>query len=379
MKKTLLASTVTAGLMVLSFASPAAADPTDLYPAALNGSGSDTTEIVMKALDARIPALGSWDVTGGNWDTNGTAAGCEFTGRNAGSGAGRTSLANSVSNGDGCFQFARSSARSTTANTANQTAIGYTATTPGVAVPLLPITLAVDGLTYVFRKGSGTPRDLTIGQLRGIYNCAFTSEVDTLFLGGQTVPNRPLLPTDLSGTRADWMSLMGLTAGADVASDPGGTLPACIDDGPGDTGIGVGGAPGEFSEHNGNVLTNARMIIPHSIAQYVAQGRSSVGDFRGLAELGYINGQVPLQMYDNPASTLNKDTASGSVVNDGAFFREVYNIVPAANVNDAGITAVFGTRSGGTAATGSDVPNVNSGEICNLDSVLISTGFLPVC
>lgn len=373
MKKTLVASTFTAGLMVLSFASPAAADPTDVYPAALNGAGSDTTEIVMRTLDSQIGALGSWDISGGAWDTNGTPTGCEFTGRIAGSTDGRRALANSVSNNDGCFQFARSSSRAISQAPANLSALPYNGT--GTAVPMLPITLAVDGLTYVFRTGSGTPRDLTLGQLRAIYSCTFSGSVDGRSMSSAAIPNKPLLPTDASGSRADWLSLMGLPSNGEVVSD-GGTLPACLEDGPGDTGQ----AGGEFSEHNGNVLTNGRQIIPHSIAQYIAQGRSATGDLRGNALLGYINGNVPLAMYDNPAGVLTTTTASGSAIEDGAYFREVYNIVPADKVNDPAITNVFGVRSGGTdtAATG-DRPNNNSGIICNSDAVLIDSGFLPVC
>ncbi len=373
MKKTLVASTLAAGMLVLSLASPAAADPTDVYPAAVNGSGSDTTEVVMRALDAQIGALGSYDITGGPWDTNGSGPGCAFTGRIAGSGDGRKALANSVSNNDGCFQFARSSSRSTSQAPAALPTLPYNGTGT-TAVPLLPITLGIDGLTYVFRTGSNTPRDLTLGQLRAIYNCQFTGSVDGRALSSPGIPNRPLLPTDASGSRADWLALLGLPTTADVASD-GGTLPPCIEDGPGDNGQ----AGGEFSEHNGNVLTNGRQIILHSIAQYIAQGKSATGDFRGNALLGYINGNVPLQMFDNPGGTLSPTTPSGSTIVDGAYFRPVYNIVPLARVNDAAITSVFGVRGGGSDPNGSDVPNANTGEICNRDATVISNGFLPVC
>ena len=376
MKKTFAATLAAAGLMALSFASPASADPTDVYPAPLNGAGSDTTEIVMKALDAAIPALGSWDVAGPvPWDTNGTAAGCSIGGRILGSTGGRQALANSVSNNDGCFQFARSSSRSTGQVPAT---VGLDYAGTGVAsVPMLPITLGLDGLTYVYRAGSGTPRDLTLGQLRAIYSCTFTGVVDGRLMSGNTIPNQPLLPTNLSGSRADWLALMGLPAGADVASD-GGTLPPCIEDGPGNTGV----AGGEFAEHNGNVLTNGRQIILHSIPQYIAQGRASAGDTRALAVLGYIGGNVPLQMYDNPAGTLNASTVTGSPVVDGALFRSVYNVVPASQVNDPAITGVFGVRSGGTVAGSAgpgDVPTPDSGAICNNDAILISSGFVPVC
>ncbi len=375
MKKTLLATGLAAGMLLTGFAGAgtAWADPTDVYPAALNGAGSDTTEIVMRALDATNGDLGSWDISGGAWDTNGAGAGCSFTGRVAGSGEGRTALANSVSNGDGCFQFARSSSRATSQAPANLAALPYTGTGT-VAVSMLPITLGVDGLTYVFRTGSSTPRDLTLGQLRAIYSCTFTGSVDGRFMGGSTIPNQPLLPTDASGSRADWMALMGLTKGADVASD-GGTLPACIEDGPGDTGV----PGGEFSEHNGAVLTNSRQIILHSTGQYIAQGRSATGDFRGNALLGYINGNTPLQAYDNPAGALTTATVSGSTIADGAFFRNVYNIVPASQVSDPTVVSVFGVRGGGTDANGSDTPNANSGAICQQDALVISNGFIPVC
>ena len=377
MKKTLAASLLTTGLLVSPFAGPAFADPTDVYPAALNGSGSDTTEVVMRSLDAAIGDLGSWDISGGAYDTNGAAAGCNFTVRAAGSSDGRRALANSVNNGDGCFQFARSSSRSTGQATATSATVPNVPTTNGVTVPMLPIALGVDGLTYVFRALSGTPRDLTLGQLRAIYTCTFTGTVDGRNMAAGSIPNQPLLPTDASGSRADWLSLMGLSTTADVASD-GGTLASCIDDGPGDTGQ----AGGEFSEHNGNVLTNGRQIILHSTAQWIAQGRAAAQDFRGLAQLGYINGNTPLQAYDNPAGTLAPSTVSGSTIVDGAYFRTVYNVVPDTQWNNATVQAVFGVRTGGAtpgSAGPGDNPTVDSGAICTNDSILVSAGFIPVC
>jgi hypothetical protein len=386
-KKTLAASAMTVGLLAAPFAGAAMADPVD-GQAALNGSGSDTTEVVMRNLDAPITQMASWDVTGGAWDTNGAGTpGCAFVGRVAGSGAGRTALANSVALADGCFQFARSSSRSTSA-TPGTVAIGpgdgtagnYTAS--GGSVSLLPITLGVDGLTYVYRAGSGTPRDLTLGQLRAIYHCTFTGSVDGRLMSSSTIPNQPLLPTDASGSRADWLKLMqnpgdsaNYTAGTGEVVSDGGTLPSCIDDGPGDTGI----PGGEYSEHNGNVLTNGRQIILHSVAQWVAQGKSFAADFHGLAQLGYINGNVPLQQFDHVGGVLDPTTASGSSIVDGAYFRNVYNIVPASQINDATIQAVFGVRAGGTDPAQSDVPNANSGSICTLDDVVINSGFMPVC
>lgn len=391
MKKTLAVSAMTVGLLASSFAGSALADPVD-GQAALNGSGSDTTEVVMRNLDALIPTMASWDVTGGAWDTNGSATpGCAFVGRVAGSGAGRTALANSVTLADGCFQFARSSARSVSQNPGtlaigpgDGTAGSYVAS--GASVPMLPITLGIDGLTYVYRAGSGTPRDLTLGQLRAIYHCTFSGTVDGRLMSSATIPNQPLLPTDASGSRADWLKLMqnpgdtaNYTAGTGEVASDGGTLPSCIEDGAGDTGI----PGGEYSEHNGNVLTNGRQIILHSVAQWVAQGRSFTGDFRGLASLGYINGNVPLQQFDHAAGVLDPATASGSGIVDGAYFRPVYNIVPSAQIADPTIVSVFGSRSGGSSAAGSDVPVVDNGapgnSICTRDDAIINSGFMPVC
>jgi hypothetical protein len=411
MRKVLVTALAGAGLVAtVAFAAPATADPTDVYPAPLNGSGSDTTEIVMNELDAQNPDVGSWSVTGGNWDTNGSAAGCEFTTRTLGSTDGRRNLANSVTLNDGCFQFARSSSRSI--SQATQAVAGTYAASqlpnPAVTVQLVPIALAQDGLTYVFRAGSSTPRDLTLGQLRAIYSCTFSGVVDGRNMGGTTIPNQPFIPTDASGSRADWLSLMGLPSSpagsgvSEVVSD-GGSLPSCINDGPGDTGV----PGGEYAEHNGNVLTGARQIILHSIAQYIAQGRSATGDTRGFAQLGYIDGNVPIQQLNSPLQDLNPATVTDAdnvapneaVPNgDGAWFRTVYNNVVSGRADDADIVAVFGERQGPDNAAGGgdandtassltaepfqDFPIANSGDpdgVCNQDLLILDNGFTPVC
>lgn len=390
MKKTFAASALTLGMLAVPLGGTAFADPTDVYPAALNGAGSDTTEVVMRDLDFAIDDLGSWDATATrDFDTNGGANGCDFAGKIFGSGDGTKALANSLSNGDNCFQFARSSSRSVGVAPANISTVthktagsngsstyaaGDTYTGTGTTLQdMLPITLGVDGLSYVFRVGSGTPRDLTLGQLRGLYNCQLTTTVDGRYLGGTTMPNQMLLPTDSSGTRKDWLTLMGYASNTREVSSDGGDLPTCLEDGPGDS------SSTEFAEHHGNVLTNGRQIIMHGLGQYIAQGQSATGDFRGLALLGYINGNTPLQQYDNPAAALTPGTQNTDPIKDGAWFRNVYNLVPSASWNNATIQGVFGVRSGGSDAAASDTPNVDSGEICLNNSILIKDGFIPVC
>lgn len=406
MRKVILASIASAGLIAsMAIAGAASADPTDLYPAPLNGSGSDTTEIVMNELDLVNPDLANWSVAGGAWDTNGPLVpGCEFTTRTLGSSDGRRNLANSVQLGDGCFEFARSSSRSISQATAPVAGTYTAAQLPATAVTqaLVPIALAEDGLTYVFRAGSSTPRDLTLAQLRAIYACTFTGSVDGRNLASPTIPNLPLIPTDASGSRADWLSLMGQPTTGEVASD-GGALPSCIQDGPGDSGV----PGGEFAEHNGNVLGSSRQIILHSIAQYIAQGRSSTGDTRGFALLGYIDGNVPVQQLNSPLQDLNPTTVSDAdttapnepVANgDGAWFRLVYNNVPAGRADDADIVDVFGERQGPDNAAGGadqnntgtsfasnptqDIPVNNSGAadgVCNQDLLILDNGFSPIC
>jgi len=89
---------------------------------------------------------------------------------------------------------------------------------------------------------------------------------------------------------------------------------------------------------------------------------------------------VPLQQFDNPASSLTPATPSGSVIDDGAWFRTVYNNVPAGLATDPAIIAVFGERAGGNDVTLSDIPIANSGTgVCDLDSIIIRNGFTPVC
>jgi hypothetical protein len=438
-------------IAAMALAGPASADPIANQPPgatainrALNGSGSVTTESVMYELTNVLSQLGSWGAGTatrlGVSEPYQITTTCTVNARILGSGAGRTALANSVSNNDGCFQFARSSSRSTSATpgTVNSSILGSTATYTGTgstAVPLTPIAFAIDGLGYSFRTGSGTPRNLTLRELRTLYGggvdpttavapnlpyvqgpatnvlpvpCNFSGvSPDNRPLAAPSIPNQMLLPTNTSGSRGDWLSLMGLAASGqlyEVFSDipvtnagddptsassprniPANTrmLRTCVDDGPGTT------PATEFTEHDGRTLTNGRQIFPYSIAEWIAQGRGvdnigqQITDIRSLALIGYIappaigtaqpgSGAVPWQMYDNPAGALTPSTASNAATVDGAWFRTVYNVVPTAIAGNADVVAVFGTPGTG------DIPT-NNPLICQQDNLIVQNGFLPIC
>lgn len=172
--------------------------------------------------------------------------------------------------------------RGFTNNTVGLAHLGYVNGTPPVFPGPGSLTYgdAGDRITYVRRALSGTLTTFTLNQLRAIYRCQTTGAVDGLPMSAPFVPRKPLLPGDGSQLRTAWLEIMGLPLDADVSSD-GGTLPECIDDGPGDS-------SSEYSENTGTVLSLPSQIIPHSVQSYIDQGRSSQGDIRGLSLLGAI-------------------------------------------------------------------------------------------
>ncbi len=356
MKKTLMVSAAGLALVgAMVAASPAMADPAT-SPRPVNGVGSDTTDPLMQALSGPITTLANWSVTGGAYDTNGPGNGvdgidqpintlanddCEFETRVLGSGNGATAVANDfASNASRCYQFARSSALTTTRNTANNGHNDPAVT--GTAVAFTAFPLGQDGLAYAFRINGAIIANYTLADLRSIYNC------DDPSIGA-------FIPQNGSGTRVDWLALMNPAyAGRDVATDTTTTPPpSCIDDGPGTT------TATEYREHNGAILTGGNQIVPHSVGQWIAQGAGdpSLPDNRGFARLGYVNGITPIQQYVNSPTLLSAGGANG------AEFRTVYNLVPTANASQASITAIFGP----------------TGSICANDATIIRAGFVPVC
>lgn len=254
---------------------------------ALAAVGSDTTQEAVNGLsevikdDAGTKLIGSYNATPAGSQIKTKANGCQFD-RPDGSGAGRKALLASLTTGSqtfGCVDFSRSSS------------LDLTATPSGQGLTYIPF--ATDSLTYAITTGSSIPRNLTTAQLTSIYKC----EVQGI---------NPLLPQANSGTRKSWLSQLGLTET---------TKGACVKD----TNNGA-----SVQEHDGRAITGPNDIAPFSVSQYIAQSFGAQTDRRGRSTLGVIDGKPPV--------VLNTD-ASGT--------RQVYNVVPTANLGTDPIKSVF--------------------------------------
>ncbi|MEV7736814.1 hypothetical protein AB0O75_32795 [Streptomyces sp. NPDC088921] len=296
------------GTVALGFgalAVPAHADPNPVTEyRQLAGVGSDTTQDVMNALGDTITnssgkVIASWNATG-DTTVKTKANGCSIT-RPNGSGAGITALNTALDGATGCVDFARSSRGPNNSSSTDLTFIPY----------------AKDAVSWVKRADSALPDTLTTAQLKAVYECTTTS------LNGVTLT--PILPQAASGTRAFFLSSIGVTT-------PG----TCVT------------TNAAIQENDGTVLDSAGDIAPFSVAQYTAQETFVVDDRRGDAELGSVNGQAPR----NDDLTLN--------VTSFPYLRDVYNVVPTAKLSNALIADTF-------VGTGS--------KVCTNTSTITSYGF----
>jgi ABC-type phosphate transport system substrate-binding protein len=318
---------IATGIAALSFglAMPVAqADPT---PDPVTGSsfrelvgvGSDTTQDVMNGLGNAIadpdgdPAsllIASYDavdpVTGAPNGTIVTRDGHAAVVRPNGSGAGVNALKADLDSGANNFDFARSSSKPTTAGS------------EGTWIPF-----ALDAVTAAVSGSSTLPANFTTQQLQRAYNCEDPATGTALpagsfpVIGGITV--HPLVPQAGSGTRKFWAQQLGFNAV---------NLPACVSDVDKD-GVAV-------QEHDGGSLKrtvaadNSEDIAPFSIAQFIAQTNSAttgVRDRRHGAQLRSIDSQAPI--------------VSGALNTAFPITRDVYNVVPTANLAVPDITLAF--------------------------------------
>jgi ABC-type phosphate transport system substrate-binding protein len=211
--KLLVAATAAAAITALT-ATPALADPPSGVtpkPADVVGVGSDTTEFLFDQLshdynathtagklysfDALNPSNGA---QGDPIQTKSGSSNCNIP-RPDGSSAGITALENTktTTGGHPCIDFARSSrARAGT----DPSTISF-------------INLAGDAETYLTQPGSNAPANLTTADLTGIYNCSIRhwNQIPGNS-GGSTATISVFLPQNGSGTRAFWLSAIGLTA-----------------------------------------------------------------------------------------------------------------------------------------------------------------------
>jgi ABC-type phosphate transport system substrate-binding protein len=272
----------TAALGLGLLASPASADPATGTYRIVAGTGSDTTQDVVNGLGNVVDSgatIASYNATG-TATVKTRATGCVIN-RPNGSSAGIDALRTAVDTASGCLDFARSSRTPADTTTTDLTWVPF----------------AKDAVTYAYRSGSGLPTNLTTAQLKSVYECTLTS------LNG--VALTPLLPQASSGTRAFFLSSIGVTT-------PG----VCVTSG--------------SQENDGTVLDTAGDIAPYSVAQYFAQGQAIAGvpNRRGSALLGSVNGQAP-RLANN---TLNPNFP---------YNRDVYNVVPTNKLTVAPISTTF--------------------------------------
>lgn len=304
----------------------AMADPTGTPTfRALAGTGSDTTQGVMNGLSevikdsGGIKIIGSYDAAtapGQTISTKSTAA-CTNITRPSGSGAGITALINSQTAGDGCLQFARSSANDA-------------ASRPGANLTYIPF--AVDAVGYATRIGTSVPKSLTVAQLTSVYNCGIASI-------------QPMLPQFGSGTRKFFLQQLGFTDAADFTSQAGHTCIKQTD---------VNGNP--LLENTGNLLTAANQIEPYAISSFIAQQSREAPDVHGSTVLGEIDGKLPLLL--NTASTMARD---------------VYNVVPTNQLTVDPTKSVFVGPTSQVCANGTTITRFGFGVNANCGSTTIQT------
>ncbi|BEP13792.1 substrate-binding domain-containing protein [Acidothermaceae bacterium B102] len=294
-KNRLAFAAISAGLVTSLLGMGAAqADPSGApSPRALVGVGSDTTQDVMNQIAndvviSGVKQIGSFNATGSATFNTGKA-GCSAVARPNGSGAGRAALLASLTAGDGCIQFSRSSSLTLTASSPSLTYVPY----------------AIDAVSYAITSNSNLPRSFALADLQAIYHC------DPNYVG--TGPNyaiTPQLPQAGSGTRSYWEGQMGI-----LDADVNANVYPCIVNGTKNGAI--------IEEHTGTAL-DANSIAPFSIGQYTDQSNGLIIDRRGTAVLGVIAGTDP-QLINNNFSIK----------------RDVYNVIPTSQIAAAPYSTVF--------------------------------------
>ncbi|MGY1498007.1 hypothetical protein ACW4TU_15640 [Streptomyces sp. QTS52] len=289
------------GVGVLS--TPASADYSTPSWRALAGVGSDTTQYVVNGLgEVAVDAsgnkiIGSWDAVPPTGATTtitpkdpATSPHCANIVRPNGSSAGIDRLNAEVADTTtaDCVDFARSSRGPSTAGT-NLTFIPF----------------GKDAVTYATDLGSTLPTNLTKAQLASIYQtCAFVNAS-----GATQTVSKALLPQSGSGTRTYWLTSIGVTEAQIATAKAAG----CVDD--------------TVQEHNGAAIANGTQIMPMSVAQWLAQGKTlpNVPNRRGESRLRGIEGTAP-----------TTGTGTAIELNPNFFFaRDVYNVVPSTKITGA--------------------------------------------
>lgn len=326
-----------AGLLgVAAAVSVAACMPADKQSQSIALAGSDTTQDVMGAL---AQAYNSGDSANSDPDrirninsqqasallveadsacvakTYRTPAGAGETVAPNGSSAGRDALKASVQAGDGCIDIARSSS--------GPRAVGS---------DLATFVYVAYGLDAVGWSSASTlaPTNLSLAQLRGIYDCTYTNWNQ---VGGGNGQIERYYPQAGSGTRSFFESdVLGFNPTTI-------TTPSCP-------------APTLTQENTGGeVTTNGdaqRAILPYSAANFVAQTRGTQLDQRSGQVLRSLNGQSLVTgtgggMVLNTAGPVKESNVKlNNPVPAYPGIRYVFNVLDSSSVHYAQANRLFG-------------------------------------
>ena len=213
--------------------------------------GSDTTEFLYDQLSGDYNAtvassashLYSWDALNPNTNAQGDSiavkSGCTHIARPDGSSAGITTLSSFQKTKDGKF-FCSSLARSSRARASTDPAFAP----GGIAF----VDLGGDAETWAAQPTTNAPASLTLAQLQGIYNCTITNWSQ---VGGNNAPIHAFIPQSGSGTRAFWLTALGIANPGACVSDVGGTL--------------------EENEGTNPALNDPNAIVDYSIGKYIGE------------------------------------------------------------------------------------------------------------
>jgi phosphate transport system substrate-binding protein len=306
---------VAAGAMTAAAAGIAAAvPPSDGQVDQLTLVGSDTTQDVMGAIsgrwnaDAQNPAPkdflrnvkafggGTFTVPGDNacgvktWAITPTVPTGTQEQAPTGSGAGKARLTVSVTANDGCVDIARSSsARGAT----DPASFEYYA-------------FARDAVSWA-AYGGPTTKNLTLANLRAIYNCTKTNWNQ---VGGPNQAIQRYIPQAGSGTRNFFISNV---LGFDPTTISSGTCPAVNQ---------------SLPENDGTQIPAANRpaaILAFSASQWIAQGNAKSPDLRGGTYIGKIGGVNPVTTKAN--GTFAPSTAAYSETSTFVGARYVFNVL----------------------------------------------------
>ncbi|MFF2039580.1 substrate-binding domain-containing protein [Kitasatospora sp. NPDC058170] len=178
---------------------------------------------------------------------------------------------------------------------------------PSTPPGLTFVALAKDAVSWAAKTGGNAPANLTVAQLKGIYQCTVTNWTQI----SPTLPNaaiKPYLPQTNSATRSFFLTAIGSPV-----------LGPCVTSGPGENqGVDL-------------VLNDPDVVIPYSVGHFLGQtvgGHGTPADSAGVLSVRGINGIAAINPTTN---TINAPFAAS------VFGRFVWNLVRQADWQSTGV------------------------------------------